>query len=151
MVTFLVMGLKKNKLQIWQHVHIVVHKEMIAVHLSFHALKRCANFSLSVFQTILHLKIIDFARNVSTTYLTVGVLLSTYLKNVCSMDVSANTTIVATLCSKIWKVTHSNLPRNCPYEWTQWLLFRFIIIYLEKLPASLHHILYVANVNVQLM
>ena len=82
------MGLKKNKLQIWQHVHIVVHKEMIAVHLSFHALKKCANFSLSVFQTILHLKIIDFARNVSTTYLTVGVLLSTYLKNVCSMDVS---------------------------------------------------------------
>ena len=97
MVIFLVMGLKKNKLQIWQHVHIVVHKEMIAVHLSFHALKKCANFSLSVFQTILHLKIIDFARNVSTTYPTVGVLLSTYLKHVCNMDVSANTTIVATL------------------------------------------------------
>ena len=99
MVTFLVVGLKKNKLQIWQHVHIVVHKEMIAVHLSFHALKKCANFSLSVFKTILHLKIIDFARNVSTTYLTVGVLLSTYLLKtcVCIMDVSANTTIVATL------------------------------------------------------
>ena len=69
MVIFLVMGLKKNKLQIWQHVHIVVHKEMIAVHLSFHALKEYANFSLSVFQTILHLKIIDFARKVRTNIL----------------------------------------------------------------------------------
>ena len=72
MVTFLVMGLKKNKLQIWQHVHIVVHKEMIVVHLSIPALKKCANLILSVFQTVLHLEIIDFARNVSTTYLTVG-------------------------------------------------------------------------------
>ena len=73
MVSLLVMVLKKNKLQIWQHVHIFVHKEMIVVHLSILALKKCANFILSVFQTALHLEIIDFARNVSTTYLTVGV------------------------------------------------------------------------------
>ena len=75
MVSLLVMGLKKNKLQIWQHVHIFVHEKMIVVHLSILALKKCANFILSVFQTVLHLEIIDFARNVSTTYLTVGVLL----------------------------------------------------------------------------
>ena len=66
MVTFLVVGLKKNKLQIWQHVHIVVHKEMIVVPLNIPALKKCANFILSVFHTILHLKIINFARKVNT-------------------------------------------------------------------------------------
>ena len=79
MVTLKVRELKMNKLQIWQHVRIVAQKEMIAVHLSFHALRKCANFSLSVFQTILHLKIIDFARKVRTNILLFCV--STYILN----------------------------------------------------------------------
>ena len=61
-----------NKLHLWKHVHIAAQIEMIAVLLSFLTLKKCANFILSVFLTVLHLEIIDFARNVSTTYLTVG-------------------------------------------------------------------------------
>ena len=58
-------GLNMNKLHLWKHVHIAAQIEMIAVLLSFLTLKKCANFILSVFHTILHLKIITFARKVS--------------------------------------------------------------------------------------
>ena len=66
MVILMVGGLNMNKLHLWKHVHIAAQIEMIAVLLSFLTLKKCANFILSVFHTILHLKIINFARKVNT-------------------------------------------------------------------------------------